>query len=80
VNNDLPNSHTFAAMEKSWSVLTTEDEYEIALTRTIDLFQSAKGSPEGDELAILLPLIAAYEDIHFLFPPVQKKTKAKAVK
>lgn len=66
-------------MGKSWSVLTTEEEYEIALGRTIVLFNSPCGTPEGDELDVLLPLIAAYEDIHFHFPDLRKK-KAKTVK
>jgi HTH-type transcriptional regulator/antitoxin HigA len=62
-------------MEKSWSVLKTEDEYKIALRRTIEIFNSPHGTPEGDELDVLLPLISTYEDIHYPLPDISDNTK-----
>ena len=51
-----------------WKFLKTEAEYEIALKRTIEIFHAPQGTPEGNELEILLPLIKEYEDIHFQIP------------
>ncbi|MDB5156963.1 MAG: transcriptional regulator [Mucilaginibacter sp.] len=51
-----------------WNALKTEAEYDIALKRTIEIFHVLKGTPEGDELAMLLQLVKEYEDIHFQIP------------
>ena len=59
-------------MKKSWTILTTEEEYNIALERTIEIFHAEAGTQEGDELDILLPLIIAYEDIHYPIPGPKK--------
>jgi len=56
-------------MENYWKVLKSEDEYDIALERTIEIFHAAKGSPEFDELELLLLLVKDYEDRHFQIPP-----------
>ena len=55
-------------MEKKWKVLKSEEEYDIALERTIEIFLAEKGSPEFDELELLLLLVKDYEDRHFHFP------------
>jgi HTH-type transcriptional regulator/antitoxin HigA len=55
-------------MEKGWSVLNNEKDYNIALKRTIEIFHAEQGTPEGDELNLLLPLIMDYEDIHYPIP------------
>ena len=55
-------------MYKSWKTLKTEVEYKRALKRTIEIFHAEKGTPEGDELDILLPLVTAYENIHYPIP------------
>jgi HTH-type transcriptional regulator / antitoxin HigA len=52
-------------MNKLWKVLETEEEYRIALKRTIEIFHAQQDTREGDELDVLLPLIIAYENIHF---------------
>jgi HTH-type transcriptional regulator/antitoxin HigA len=59
-------------MKKSWTILTTEEEYHIALKRTIEIFHAEAGTPEGDELDILLPLIITYEDVHYPIPAPEK--------
>ncbi len=55
-------------MEKNWKVLKSEEEYDDALERTIEIFHTEKGSPESDELELLLLLVKDYEDRHFHIP------------
>ncbi|WP_295654150.1 helix-turn-helix domain-containing protein [uncultured Mucilaginibacter sp.] len=57
-------------MESKWMVLKTEDEYDIALERTIEIFHSEKGTPEFDELELLLLLVKDYEDRHYQIPDI----------
>ena len=56
-------------MEKNWRVLKSEEEYDKALERTIEIFHAKKSSPEFDELELLLLLVNDYEDRHFHIPP-----------
>ena len=49
----------------NWKILKTEAEYNIALERTIEIFHANEGTPESDELDILLLLIKDYEDRHY---------------
>jgi HTH-type transcriptional regulator / antitoxin HigA len=51
-----------------WKAFKTEREYKKALKRTIEIFHAKKDTPESDELDALLPLIIAYEDIHYPIP------------
>ena len=46
----------------------TEEEYKIALQRAEELFDSKKGTSEGDELEVLLILIDKYEKLILIFP------------
>jgi len=48
--------------------ILTETEYQRALARLYDLFDSEPGTPQGDELAALADVVAAYEDIHYPIP------------
>ena len=48
--------------------IITEAEYQRALARLYDLFDSEPGTEEGDELAALADLVAAYEDLHYPIP------------
>jgi HTH-type transcriptional regulator/antitoxin HigA len=45
--------------------IKTEQDYQEALQRLEVIFDSKKGSPEGDELEILGVLIEKYESVHF---------------
>jgi HTH-type transcriptional regulator/antitoxin HigA len=56
-------------MERNWKVLKSEEEYDIALERTIEIFHADENTPEGDELDLLLLLVKDYEDRHFHIPP-----------
>ncbi|WP_179414409.1 helix-turn-helix domain-containing protein [Mucilaginibacter sp. E4BP6] len=53
---------------KTLKILKTEAEYNAALERTIAIFHSEEGTPESDELDVLLLLIKDYEDRHYNIP------------
>jgi HTH-type transcriptional regulator/antitoxin HigA len=55
-------------MERNWKVLKTEEEYDDALDRTVEIFHAKKGTPEFDELEVLLLLVKDYEDRHYQIP------------
>ncbi len=45
--------------------IKTRKDYEAALRRIEGLMGAKKGSPEGDELDVLVTLVEAYETRHF---------------
>ncbi|MCH8319141.1 MAG: transcriptional regulator [Bacteroidetes bacterium] len=50
--------------------IKTEKDYETALKRIDELFDTVKkGTPEGDEFEILTILVEKYEDEHFPMDP-----------
>jgi HTH-type transcriptional regulator / antitoxin HigA len=51
-----------------WKVIKTSIQYKKALKRTIEIFQAAKGTPEADELDLLIVLVKDYEDKHIHLP------------
>jgi len=51
-----------------WKVLKTATQYKKAVKRTMEIFQSAPGLPESDELDLLLVLVKDYEDKHIVMP------------
>ncbi len=51
-----------------YKVLKTEAEYKEALNRTIHVFHAESGTPEFDELELLLVLVKDYEDKHIIIP------------
>ena len=52
----------------NWKVLKTEADYQKAIKRTMEIFQAEEGTPEADELALLLLLVKDYEDKHIPLP------------
>lgn len=44
--------------------IRTEQDYEAALARVDELMAAAPGSPEGDELDVLVDLVELYESKH----------------
>jgi HTH-type transcriptional regulator/antitoxin HigA len=54
-----------------------EVDYERALHRVEQLWASPKGSPEGDELDVLVTLIEAYEKQHY---PIDLPDPIEAIK
>jgi HTH-type transcriptional regulator/antitoxin HigA len=53
---------------ENWKVLKSEEEYDAALERSIEIFHAEKGSLEFDELELLLLLVKDYEDRHYPIP------------
>ncbi len=51
-------------------VIKTEAAYQKAVKRTIAIFHAKEGTPEADELALLLVLVKDYEDKHISIPDV----------
>ena len=50
--------------------LQSETDYEAALAEIDRLWGSPFGSPEGDELGVLITLVEAYEEKHYpILPP-----------
>lgn len=57
--------------------IRTEADYEEALRRVEALWNAPAGSPEGDELDVLVTLIQTYEDQHY---PVDLPDPIEAIK
>lgn len=54
----------------NWNIIKTETMYRKAVKRTMEIFQAKEGTPEADELALLLVLVKDYEDKHIHIPEV----------
>jgi len=52
----------------NWKVIKTEAQYKKAIRRTIQIFQATQGTPQADELDLLLVLVKDYEDKHIVMP------------
>lgn len=52
----------------NWKVIKTEAYYKKAIKRTMEIFQSVPGTPEADELDLLLVLVKDYEDKNIVMP------------
>ncbi len=52
----------------NWKVIKTEAQYQKAVKRAMQIFHANEGTPEGDEVALLLVLIRDYEDRHITIP------------
>jgi hypothetical protein len=46
----------------NWKVIKTEREHKRAVKRAMEIFHAAPGTPEDDELGVLLLLIKGDED------------------
>jgi len=53
-----------------WKVIKTETAYQKAIKKTMAIFHAEEGTPEADELALLLVLVKDYEDKHIHLPEV----------
>jgi HTH-type transcriptional regulator / antitoxin HigA len=45
-----------------YKIIKTEAEYQEVINRTIAIFDAKEGTPEAEELTLLLVLIKDYED------------------
>lgn len=52
----------------NWKVLKTEEDYNKASMRMMELFHSEPNSPENDELDLLIVLIKDYDEKHYQLP------------
>ena len=53
-----------------WKVLNTEEQYQTAVKRTMEIFHVEDNTAEADELALLLVLVKDYEDRHVQIPTI----------
>lgn len=51
-----------------WKVLKTEADYNTAAIRMMEIFHAEAGSPESEELELLLVLIKDYDDKYYQLP------------
>jgi HTH-type transcriptional regulator/antitoxin HigA len=52
----------------NWKVLDTEDDYNKASLRLMEIFHAEPNTPEDDELGVLLLLVKDYDDRHYPMP------------
>ena len=52
----------------NWKVLKSDDDYNKASIRLMEIFHSEPNTPENDELELLMVLIKDYDDKHFNLP------------
>jgi len=52
----------------NWKVLKTEADYNKASLRLMEIFHEEPGSPESDELDLLIVLVKDYDDQHYRLP------------
>ncbi len=54
----------------NWKVIKTEKEHKKVVKRAMEIFHSEPGTPEDDELGVLLLLIKDYEDRTVKMPEI----------
>jgi HTH-type transcriptional regulator/antitoxin HigA len=52
----------------NWKVLKTEEDYNAASMRLIEIFHAEPNTPEGDELDLLLVLVKDYDEKQYQLP------------
>jgi HTH-type transcriptional regulator/antitoxin HigA len=52
----------------NWKVLKTEDDYNKATIRLMEIFHAKPNTPESDELDLLMVLVKDYDDKHYQLP------------
>lgn len=52
----------------NWKVLKTEEDYNKASLRLMEIFHAAPDTPESDELDLLTVLVKDYDDKHYQLP------------
>ena len=55
---------------RHWKVLKTEEDYTVATNRLMDIFHSGSGTPEAEELELLIVLVKDYDERHYALPPL----------
>jgi len=52
----------------NWKVLKTEEDYNKASMRLMEIFHAKPNTPESDELDLLMVLVKDYDDKHYELP------------
>ena len=52
----------------NWKVLKTEEDYNKASLRLMEIFHAEPNTPVGDELDLLMVLVKDYDDKHYELP------------
>jgi HTH-type transcriptional regulator / antitoxin HigA len=52
----------------NWKVLNTEDDYNNASLRLMDIFHAEPNTPDSDEMELLLVLVKDYDNRHYVMP------------
>ncbi|OYU83744.1 MAG: hypothetical protein CFE24_10070 [Flavobacterium sp. BFFFF2] len=52
----------------NWKVLKTEEDYNKASMRMMEIFHAPPNSPENDELDLLIVLVKDYDEKHYQLP------------
>lgn len=52
----------------NWKVLDTDEDYNKASLRLMEIFHAEPNTPEDDELGVLLLLVKDYDDRHYAMP------------
>lgn len=52
----------------NWKVLKTEDYYNKASMRMMEIFHAEPNTPESDELDLLMVLVKDYDEKHYQLP------------
>lgn len=52
----------------NWKVLKTEEDYNNASMRLMEIFHAEPYTPEGDELDLLLVLVKDYDEKNYVLP------------
>lgn len=55
-------------MDRNWKVLKSEDDYQKASMRLMEIFHAEPNTPENDELELLLVLVKDYDEKHYELP------------
>ncbi|MET4080529.1 HTH-type transcriptional regulator/antitoxin HigA [Pedobacter sp. UYP30] len=54
----------------NWKVLKTESDYTKASIRLMEIFHAQPGTPDQDEMEMLIVLIKDFDDNHYQLPEV----------
>ncbi|MEN9303291.1 MAG: hypothetical protein RL264_1720 [Bacteroidota bacterium] len=54
----------------NWKRIKTEDDYNKACLRLMEIFHVEPNTPAGDEMELLLVLVKDYDDTHYQLPEV----------
>ena len=54
----------------NWTILKTEEDYNKASERLMDIFHTEPNTPEYDELSLLILLVQDYDNRHYTLPQI----------